>query len=405
MPNIEDSAKSIPLSVVIIVPGVKRRESLVAALSGSGVSIVREFEGYPTDADQPELARLACDVVIVDLDDDEEQALGVIASVCTRNPATTVMAYSARSDATLMRRSMQAGARELLIEPLLPDAVREAFARALVRKPTTKKVPGKILVFMPTKGGVGVTTLASNFALALTLESKARVVVVDLDFQLGEVALGLGMTATFSVLDTLLNPARLDREFLSTILLRHSSGLAILPASEEMVYFNAPAEGGRRLFEVLRDEFDYVVVDSGTCHGFIQETMFRVADVLYLVAEMNFPSLRNGHRLVSFLAREDASRGLEVIINRFNSRNGDIDENNATKALGRPINWRIPNCFAEARAAQDTGVPLAMANSPITRVLSQMAKSACGKPFTSVAPTRKGFSFFGSMLAREPVQS
>ncbi len=49
------------------------------------------------------------------------------------------------------------------------------------------------------------------------------------------------------------------------------------------------------------------------------------------------------------------------------------------KALARPINWKVPNCYAAAREAQDTGVPLAMSDNPITRVLVKMADATCGK--------------------------
>jgi pilus assembly protein CpaE len=396
IPNIQDSTRSNALSVALIVPDSKRRRSLATALGGPQFTIAREFATYPSRSDLLEIAQLDCSVVIVDLDDDIEQAIRAIESLCSRNISVTVMACSSRNDSTLMRRSMQAGAREFLNEPLLPEVMGEVFTRASSRRAGREKIAGKTLVFVSSKGGVGVTTLASNFALALTKESGAKVVVVDMDFQLGEIALGLGMTATFSVVDALLNPARLDKEFLSTLFLRHSSGLAVLAASEDFKVFHSPIEGATKLFQILREEFAYFVVDAGTSHGHIQETLFEVADTLYLVTELSLPALRNARRLVSFLSARDGSRGLEVVLNRFNSRHGGIDENSATKALARPVNWRIPNSYAAARAAQDSGVPLAMEDSPITRALTQMAKAACGKPLSIEKSVSKKFSFFSS---------
>jgi pilus assembly protein CpaE len=226
---------------------------------------------------------------------------------------------------------------------------------------------------------------------------------VDLDFQLGEIALGLGMTSRFSVVDALLNVARLDKEFLATLLLRHSSGLAVLSSPEDYNFFHSPVdEGAAKLWGILRDEFDYVVVDTGTCHGNIQESLFGMSDKLYLVTEMTFPALRNGHRLVSFLSARNWNRNLEVVLNRFNSRHADIDEKSAMNALGRTINWRIPNAYAAARAAEDSGIPLAMADSPITRALTEMAKSASGKPLTPEKKTNNLFGFFRSKAEREP---
>jgi pilus assembly protein CpaE len=396
MSYIPDSAKANTLSVALVVPDAMRRRSLATALNGSQFTIAREFDAYPSAANLPEIARLDTPVVVVDLDKDVEQAMRVIESICSRNPSTTVMAYSSRNDSTLMRRSMQAGAREFLTEPLLPETLGEAFTRASARRPNQEKALGKTLVFIPSKGGVGVTTIALNFALLLSKESGAKVVVVDLDFELGEIALGLGMTATFSVVDALLNPARLDKEFLSTLLLRNSSGLAVLASPEEYSFFHSPVEGAGKLLHILREEFAYVVVDAGTCHSHVQESVFEAADTLYLVTELTFPALRNAHRIISFFSAKDKSRGLEVIVNRFSSRHDGIDEKSATKAMGRPINWRIPNNYAAARTAQDSGVPLAMENSPISRALVQIAKAACGKPLSTQKEAGKGLSFFRS---------
>jgi pilus assembly protein CpaE len=406
MSAIPDSARSTIHSVALIVPDTVRRRDLATAFAGPQSTIGRVFDAYPLrDGLLDIVPPLDCDVVVVDLDKDVEQAIRVIESICSRNASMTVMAHSSRNDSTLMRRSMQAGAREFLVEPLLPEAVGEALARASGRRPNQAKAPGKMLVFVPSKGGVGVTSIALNFALALTKESGAKVVLVDLDFQLGEVALGLGMSAPFSVADALLNPARLDKEFLSTLLLRHSSGLAVLASAEEYNFFHSPLEGAGKLFQILREEFAYVVVDAGTCHSHIQETLFKTADTLYLVTEMTVPALRNAHRLLSFLPVRDGSSAVEVILNRFNSRLGDIDENSATKALGRPVNWRVPNSYAAARAAQNSGIPLAMENSPITRVLVQMAKAACGKPLSTEKKVGRGFSFFRSRPLPAPVET
>jgi len=287
--------------------------------------------------------------------------------------------------------------REFLTESVVPETLNEAVDRIALRRSNREKTAGKMLVVVPTKGGVGVTSLAANFAIALTKESGARVVIVDLDFQLGDVALGLGMTATFSVVDAINNSARLDREFLSTLLLRYISGLAVLAAPENYTCFESRTEGGaEKRFRILRDEFDYIVVDTGICHGHIPEVRFAEADKLYLVTELTFPALRNARRLSSYLSARDGGRHLEVVLNRFNAKHADIEENSAIRAMGRLITWRIPNSYAFARAAQDTGVPLAMELSPITNALTEMAKAACGKPVAVAKKIRRGYSFFST---------
>ena len=81
------------------------------------------------------------------------------------------MVYSHSGDTEKMVRSMRAGAREYLTgtspKAMLHDALLRAAARRLEQ--TAKKTTGKCSVFWGTKGGSGVTTLATNFAIALRL--------------------------------------------------------------------------------------------------------------------------------------------------------------------------------------------------------------------------------------------
>jgi hypothetical protein len=90
-----------------------------------------------------------------------------------------------------------------------------------------------------------------------------------------------------------------------------------------------------------------------------------------------------------------------VVANRFNARYGNIDKDSATKALTRPVEWKIPNAYAAVRAAQDSGIPIAMNDSPYTRAVSQMARAACGKPLTAAKKASQGFNLFGLRGLRE----
>ena len=84
------------------------------------------------------------------------------------------MAYSAQADMKLAVHFMRAGVREFFTLPLDPAEISAALARATDRlgaAAAEERRTGKLFVFLGTKGGCGVTTLASNFALALAQES------------------------------------------------------------------------------------------------------------------------------------------------------------------------------------------------------------------------------------------
>jgi pilus assembly protein CpaE len=289
---------------------------------------------------------------------------------------------------------MRAGAREFLTQPIAPGTIAEALVRASVRRPATnssKKVGGKLLVFLGSKGGSGVTTIASNFAIALAQESGKSTVLVDLDLPFGEAALDLGINAEFSVANALQNVDRLDSNFLSKLLIKHSSGLSVLAAPDRYTPLRASDEAVEKLITVVRQDFEYVVVDGGSNLGFCK-MLLDLGAAAYLVTQVSISELRNSNRLISEFFNSGAGK-LEVVLNRFTPRSLSIDEENITKALTKPVNWKIPNDYSAARRAQDTATPLALEDSPISRVIRQMARTACN--LSPTADKKKRFSLFG----------
>ena len=385
-----------PVSVVMMGPDDSRRRALANALGKHQATIVREFGSYPNLNHLVKATGLNCDIVMIDLDADPETALDLVENICARNSSVTVMVYSQVAQPNLLVRCMQAGAREFLVEPISQDALAEALIRAAARRQELdrqKKLSGQMLVFLGTKGGVGVTTLSSNFAIALSRESGKKVALIDLNLQLGDVALQLGLKPQFSVRDALENSHRLDSEFVSSLLAVHSSGLSVLSAADEYSPTDGVEDGGlEKLLYILQDQFAYVVVDAGSAAAGAPP-MTELADAIYLVTQVDVPSLRNAQRIVSHLqsAMPDGRR-LEVIVNRYDGRRVEISQENIEKTLCAPVKWKMPNDYAAVHRSQNTGIPVASENLPISKVLLQMAKAACGKDTDS--PKRR-FSLFG----------
>ena len=92
-----------------------------------------------------------------------------------------------------------------------------------------------MFVFLGAKGGCGVTTLASNFALALSEESDSNTLLIDLGLPLGDAAINLGIVTEYPVATALQDADRLDANMLSTLVVKHSSGLSVLP--EFLLFF------------------------------------------------------------------------------------------------------------------------------------------------------------------------
>jgi pilus assembly protein CpaE len=361
----------------------------------AGVAI-REFASYPpSDIDDiPKTLGLDYDLVIIELDSDPELALDMVRTICALGVAT-VMVYSANPDLEMAIQSMRAGAREFLKLPLATADMSDALARVAVRPPAAarqaKKTAKKTFVFLGAKGGCGVTTLASNFAVSLAQESGRSTLLIDLGLPLGDVAINLGIVPRYSTSDALQDSNRLDANFLSSLLSKHASGLQVLAAPGE--FAKTPPSPGAidKLLSVARQNYDYVVVDAGSRIDLKGSALVEDSAVVYLITQIGVTELRNANRIISHYFAHRIHT-LQIVLNRYAPHALGFDESHVSKALTRPAEWRIPDDYATARRTQNTATPLALEDSPISRAIRQMARAACGMPENT--EKKKRFSFF-----------
>ena len=385
------------LSIALIGPNENRRRIVANALAGAGGSSVREFNSYPSKSnDLPRIMEQGFDVFIIDLDGDQRFALELVEEIAA-NAAVTVMVFSMSNDPNLLMNCMRAGAREFLAQPVALGPLNEALQRASTRRPSARTVPsnkpgGKVLVFLGGKGGSGVTTVACNFAVSLVQECAQSAVLIDLDLPLGDAALNLGISPQFSTVDALQNFTRMDQNFLSKLLTKHSSGLFVLAAPGKFPQVDVSNEAVERLVAVARSSYDFVVVDAGSRFDLSGTTLVDQADTVYLVMQAGIPELRNSHRVISEYFKNGGSN-LEIVLNRFMPRSGGVDEEHISKALTRPVQWKIPSDYVTVRRMQNEATPLALEDSMIARAIQDMARTACGMP--AKPEKKKGFSLFG----------
>ena len=99
-------------------------------------------------------------------------------------------------------RAMQLGVREFLPLPLVRSDLEAALERVRVTKKTTAvrpAKPGKMVVVMGNKGGVGTTTVAINLAEALGKLLSERVALVDLGRPFPDIANFLDQEVLFNI--------------------------------------------------------------------------------------------------------------------------------------------------------------------------------------------------------------
>ena len=392
-----DAPKSI-LSIALIGPDEGRRRAFASVLSGRQSTEIQEFTSYPKSLDNlSQTIGGRFDVVIFDADCDPDYVFDMVTRICSAG-TQSVMCYSGESDVKQAVRFMRAGAREYFTLPLVPAEVAGALTRASIPQATAApvsapKTNGQVFVFLGTKGGCGVTTLAANFAISVYQETNQSTLLIDLGQPLGDAGLNLGMIANYSTANALREYSRLDGSFLNTLITQHNTGLSVLAAPSEFPKELPPLEAFDRLLAVARQNYNYVVVDVGSRNDLMDSSMFDESSTVYLVTQVGITELRNANRYISqyFGLR---GRSLQIVLNRYTANTLLFDDAQVSKALTRPAHWRIPDDYSTARRTLETATPIALEDSAIAVELRQMARTACGLP-EEKRRKKSSFSLFG----------
>lgn len=380
--------------VVLICPNELSRRTLLRALAAESANVVSSLPLYPAYNHLLSVLELNCDAFLIEIDTDTSVALDLVETICDRKPSITVMVYSARQQPDLLVSSMRAGAREFLYGSVQQSVLDEALLRASARRVemADRTVRGKVFMFWGSKGGGGVTTLATNFAIALRQETNAPVALLDLNPDIGEVALLLGITPRFTLADAFANPARLDKEFVTTLMTSHRSGISVLAAPDAYTSLQVDSTIVGRLVDLVGAEFPYVVVDAGVSLGSGAAPLFQLASTIFLVTQADIPSLRAAQRFLAHL-QAYGEPNVELVLNRYEGRRTQFDDEQIGKTLGITPKWKVPNDYAAARRAADAGTPVMAERSAIAESLRRMARGVCGKSPDGVK--KKGM-FFGA---------
>ena len=323
------------------------------------------------------------DLAIYELGDDTERDFQVLQSLMNSNALGEVFLTSNRTDSQLLLKAMRMGVKEFLIQPLNEQDVRQALAgfKARIGQVSGHTIPGKIgriISIMGSKGGVGTTTVAVNLAVSLA-ETKAikSIALVDLNAVVGEIPLFLAVRPSYHWGEIMQNIGRLDSAFLMNIMVRHSSGLYVLPSPSKLNgYPVATPDTMQRVLNVLRDMFDVVVIDGGQSMDSAYLKVIEMSDALLIISILSLPCLHNTHNLLQSLKGlsilpQDRMR---VVINRY-LKKSDVSIPEAEESIRQKIFWSIPNDYKATMSAINQGKPLSqvVSKAPVTRSISEMA--------------------------------
>ena len=324
------------------------------------------------DARLEQLRQLDPELIFLDLEDDPVMGLKFAQFLGEGAPGRRIIGVGPPLAPELLLQAMQAGVSEYLQKPLSEEDVQEAIDR-LSRKfgrknEVRRRDPAKLLAFFSPKGGTGSTCVATNIAVALHLLTRKKVLLVDLDLELGETALLLGVEPRFSFVDLVRNFHRVDAGLLASYIERHDSGVELLsapfhPAKAETV----TGDQIRQILHFLKQHYDYIVVDTSKSFSPPTLATFEQADHVFLITNVDLPSLRNITRCLPLLERMGSVKGdkwLRLVVNRFQTSD-PISLKEIEKTLGLPVYWTLGNDFEAVMNSINSGKPVVMTDKSV----------------------------------------
>ncbi len=332
---------------------------------------------------------------------------GAISGIRGASPVPTpVLIVAPAGDVEARIAFLEAGADDVIASSFAPNELEARVEALLIRagrlrpEERTRSAAGEIVTFFSPKGGVGTTTLAVNTAVLLAggggLPSgarpaapggqvggpAARVLLIDLDLQFGQVSTHLNLSPRFDLAglagdEQALNDPELANSYLAT----HSSGVAVLasPLNPE-ADFRVTLDQLERVVAVLRQRFDLIIVDCGSRLDQRTLWMLEQADTHVFVIFPEIAALRATSLLLGFLAETATlSARTHFVVNHIFPKELLKTRDVENLLRSRPA-AEIPYTEVEMIRAVNEGVPVTVSRpaSPASLALQRLAQTLLG---------------------------
>jgi pilus assembly protein CpaE len=304
--------------------------------------------------------------VIIDMSDDPARAIRVASAIASGSPRAALVGVGPQLEASCLLDAMRAGLVEYVQRPIEVPSMRDALGRVMRKRGWSDSGEGqrngKLLAFFSAKGGSGSTSVVTNVGIELHRLTGRKTLLVDLDLELGEIASLLGVKPRFHFVDLVRNFHRMDADLLTSYIESHESGVHVLSAPfEPEIVEEVTGEQIARILGFLRKHYDYVLVDTSKSLAPPALAALQMADPIFLITNMDVPSLRNLKRCLPILDKVtagDAGR-LRLVVNRFNPKSlvkvQDLEE-----TLGIEVHSTLTNDYQTVINSISTGQPLVL---------------------------------------------
>ena len=342
---------------IVICPDFDLNDRLDTVLADIGVvNITRTLDRYPNSLELLRFLRAHAPQVVFLSIESMIKALDVSREIEKNTPGVQVVAVGRACDPQILLELMRAGIREYASLPFDRQGLSESLLRirnALDAKPPEIESTDNVFSFLPSKAGVGTSTIALNASVAVSRLPGANTLLSDFDLNSGMIRFMLKLENQYAVTDAAEHSLEMD-ESLWPQMVTSIDSLDVLHAGKLNPDFRVEPTQIRHLMEFMRRNYRVLCFDlSGNLEKYSLEVMHE-SKRIFLVCTPEIPSLHLAREKYLYLKQLELGDRVSVLLNRCQKR-PLITPQQIEQLLGLPVHMTFPNDYQGVHRALTFG--------------------------------------------------
>jgi pilus assembly protein CpaE len=341
---------------------LQRQGYNISAASNGSQGLAKALE------ERPDLILL--DVMMPDMDGYE------VTRRLRKNPATVaipILMFTAKTQLDDKVTGFEVGADDYLTKPTHPTEL-QAHVKALLARAAQKETGseiatalhehhGYVIGVLSSRGGLGVSSLASNLAAGLFSRTQTDVILAEMTPGQGTLGMDLGISQQTGLTEILQGSmVEVTREKVQSSIVPHNSGVKLLLASENPgdVTLTSQVQNYESLVARLASLARFIVLDLGVGLPVFVQKILPMCSEQVVVVEGTPSTIQHTKFLIDGIAALNIERkNIHVILNNRQRSEAQMPLTKVAEKLGHSIAATLtpaPELFQQATRMQTPAV-------------------------------------------------
>jgi pilus assembly protein CpaE len=338
------------------------------------ISIARTLNHYPNELSLTRMVRAVGPQIVLLSVQSLDRALEAAETLEETAPGLYIVAIGRSRVPEMLETLIRSDVREFLPYPFERDTLVQTLARAreaLRKKPPAIQSTDLLFAFLPSKAGVGTSTIALNTSVAASRLPDTNTLLCDFDLNSGMIHFMLKLKQSYSVVDASRRAEELDEYIWQDLVSTHQN-LDVLSSGDFNPEFRVEVAQIRNLLDFARRHYKAIFVDlSGNMEHYSLDIM-RESKRICLVTTPEINALHLARKKYQFLQRQDLGERVSLLLNRMES-SSDFPVDQIKELVGLEPIVTFPNDYSKVQSALTVGKP-AECRSPFASQCSTLAQ-------------------------------